>query len=668
MKIATKTATTLIQGKVESVEMTLSKRGIIAAQRMFRDQIYTHKAWAVVREILANAIDEHDKHGIKQPVLVTLPTMEDPHFRVRDFALGLNKKNVFGVFFQYFESTKDKDNNSIGGFGIGAKSPLAYADVFFVTSYHGGQKTSYIANVNGEASTAHCMDLQDSSETGIEVSVPVKVGDIKHFESLVNEFIKFSKADIEISNGEQTKESIEWEASFEGFGYVGKYETLFPSDIAILIKGIRYKVDATNEIKNPFQFPILLEIDAEEGIEIHPSRERIELSTRNINKVNRAIEDLKNEAIEKVKSAFSKADTARDKFEVKCLSRIFYDTNTIKSACPNITLAEWFDCHSKNVCWMEWSENACQKISVNKMSRDFECKLKPGGKKKFSSWYARNNEKTEGEIIIIPKKSIVYNKIIAFCEKNGINGPIFFVKDETVPESWVEGSDYWIFNEDEITKDEIKNVRSRYVTSSLFSSSPNRVERETVMGYSKNKRNDCCKLSFDRIKKLSETEQIVLADFSDDHFHDILASIFHEVTGKTLIFCFKSNRTYWKNCGVEYEEFDNAKFKKACETYCFDNQAPDVSIPLDFSKLHSYYVGSRVIIPYNQTCSLIKKIYEDTKEDPKKKQRIVDTLNLFHNLPAFEMELVKIYNTQYFPPNLPSIKKKIQQIANKVFG
>jgi hypothetical protein len=169
----------------KSSDMDMDKEGMRFATHYLRDKIYTDKPLAVVREYLANALDEHDKHKVDRPVEVTLPTKDEPFYKVRDFGKGLNEEGVRGIFGLFFKSTKNNAENAelIGGFGIGAKAGHAYGDQFTVTSWHEGIRSTYVFLLEGEGSLAVGKVLgvdEDFSDepSGIEVSVPVLMEDV----------------------------------------------------------------------------------------------------------------------------------------------------------------------------------------------------------------------------------------------------------------------------------------------------------------------------------------------------------------------------------------------------------------------------------------------------------------------------------------------------------
>ena len=163
----------IITGVTRSVKQTISEDHIAKAAYLVRDQLYSDKRKATFCETLLNAVDEHRKHNIERPVEVIITSKM---LIIRDFAKGLSPDKVEQVFFQFFESTKSTDNESIGGFGIGAKAPGSYADIYYVDSYFNGKKYSYVSTVNGyEASASLLAEANcDVNNTGICVRVPIK--------------------------------------------------------------------------------------------------------------------------------------------------------------------------------------------------------------------------------------------------------------------------------------------------------------------------------------------------------------------------------------------------------------------------------------------------------------------------------------------------------------
>jgi hypothetical protein len=182
--------------------MGMDFKGMEIATWHLRDKIYSNKIKAVVREYLCNAIDEHNKFGIKTAVQTGIRVENNENiFYVRDFANGLSEEDIRSIFGMYFRSTKSKSNDSIGGFGVGSKAGHCYNDTFFVTSYFQNKKTVYTCVLGGgdngvPVGHIYKIDESDCEETGLEISVPVKQSDSLSFAQEIKDFISFSPANI----------------------------------------------------------------------------------------------------------------------------------------------------------------------------------------------------------------------------------------------------------------------------------------------------------------------------------------------------------------------------------------------------------------------------------------------------------------------------------------
>lgn len=169
---------------------------------ILRDQMYSDKILAVLREYGSNAWDAHRMVGkMDLPINVTLPTMADPSLSIRDFGPGLSKDEVFTVFTQYGASTKRGSDTAVGMLGIGSKSGFAYSDSFTVISFYGGIKYSYVAVL--DVSEKGRIDLLNEEpcgeETGLLIQMAVKPKDIGEFEVKAQKLFKYFKPVPEIN-------------------------------------------------------------------------------------------------------------------------------------------------------------------------------------------------------------------------------------------------------------------------------------------------------------------------------------------------------------------------------------------------------------------------------------------------------------------------------------
>ena len=165
-------------GITETVKFGIKASGLHHVLGILRDQLYSDKVGAVIREYACNAYDAHVEAGCAQrPIEVVLPTQLKLEFKVRDFGPALNEDDIQNVYAFYGESTKRNSNDVTGMLGIGSKSAFAYGDNFVINSYIDGTKHIYNAFIDpsqvGQISKIGTQKTKE--ENGIEIVVPVKI-------------------------------------------------------------------------------------------------------------------------------------------------------------------------------------------------------------------------------------------------------------------------------------------------------------------------------------------------------------------------------------------------------------------------------------------------------------------------------------------------------------
>lgn len=217
MKLENNSIGTLSQG-FESKDVSVvgvNADALEIVSQMFQNDIYSNKLEAAIRETIANAIDEHVKYNVNLFVDVRLETQKsETWLSVRDFAKGLDEKNLREVFGGLFCSTKNLTNSATGGFGIGAKSPICYAESFIVTSFFEGKKTSFVfyrdRGVTGSSITkiAKFNEEESGEPSGIEVRIPIQVNDIAKANRIISNFVQDLDQNTKIVYTNNYKETI----------------------------------------------------------------------------------------------------------------------------------------------------------------------------------------------------------------------------------------------------------------------------------------------------------------------------------------------------------------------------------------------------------------------------------------------------------------------------
>ena len=156
--------------------------------------IYENKIQAFVRELSTNALDGHIVAGVEdQPFHVSFPDLFDPYFRVRDYGCSMDHEHVVNIFGTLFESSKDQSNDVVGAFGLGSKSPLAYADSFEVRAFLNGEERIYLVTIGDDGAPQITVlgKVATDKPNGIEVAVPIEE---VHFTRVLEEGRKVLRA------------------------------------------------------------------------------------------------------------------------------------------------------------------------------------------------------------------------------------------------------------------------------------------------------------------------------------------------------------------------------------------------------------------------------------------------------------------------------------------
>jgi len=186
----------------KSYTFGIKDTGLAHIFNVLRNQLYSDKILAVIREYSANAIDAHAELGKQStPIKVTLPNKLNLKLKIRDFGRGLTENQIGEIYAMYGESTKRGTNQQVGQLGLGCKSAFAYGDNFVINSFVGGNVTSYNAFIDpsqvGRISKLHSKKTKEKN--GIEIEIPVNQDDVDAFrEKAIDLFQNFEvKPDIE---------------------------------------------------------------------------------------------------------------------------------------------------------------------------------------------------------------------------------------------------------------------------------------------------------------------------------------------------------------------------------------------------------------------------------------------------------------------------------------
>ena len=168
--------------------------------------LYKEPYRAIIRELVSNAIDASKAANETKPVILHIPSSisANDNFYVQDFGIGMTLEHVINIYGNYFSSSKQNDSNSIGGFGLGGKTPFIYVkdktDGFKLetTSPEDGVRRTFVfkmqTNQYGGLQPVYSylenLDEVDSPTKGTKISFKLdNMTDIVHFSESIQDII-----------------------------------------------------------------------------------------------------------------------------------------------------------------------------------------------------------------------------------------------------------------------------------------------------------------------------------------------------------------------------------------------------------------------------------------------------------------------------------------------
>ena len=143
--------------------------------------LYPNVKLAFIRETICNQWDAHIASGrTDTPIKITID--RDLMLTFRDYGNGIPIEKMDSTYNTLGGSTKRASTAETGGFGLGCKSPIAYAESFKVVTMNNGTKGIYnmvrsSVETDGFPGLVPIMQLP-TEESGLEVSIQLRKEDI----------------------------------------------------------------------------------------------------------------------------------------------------------------------------------------------------------------------------------------------------------------------------------------------------------------------------------------------------------------------------------------------------------------------------------------------------------------------------------------------------------
>lgn len=311
-------------------KMRLSANAESVIFQMFTNNIYSNPIGTIVREIASNCFDSHIEAKVDDPVIIKKSNdskTDTTYVSFIDYGVGMSPERVQNVYGVYFESTKRTNNEEIGGFGIGGKTPLAYKrqtglgegeydNSFFVITNYDGTKYYYCIYEGAKSPVINEIHREATDEAnGTEVRIPVLSSDIDKFEQeLYMQLFYFENIIFEgFSNDNKLNEY----KIFKGDTFLFRDKAPY-SNLHVCLGKVAYPIDfnALNLSRFDYDYPIAIKLNIGD-VEVTPSRESLKYSEKSIKLLKNKLEEVKDEMRVLISKQYGNVITLEDYFKLK---------------------------------------------------------------------------------------------------------------------------------------------------------------------------------------------------------------------------------------------------------------------------------------------------------------------------------------------------------------
>ena len=262
-------------------------------------KMYTNKQGAVIRELSANAWDAHVEAGASEtPFDLHLPTWLDKTFHIRDYGTGIPHAKFEHIYTNVGASTKEDSDDLIGGFGLGSKTPFTMTDTFMVENWNSGTKTTWICfKDKGEPQVSKVAEEPSDEPSGLKVSFSFDEGSVDEFTRQVTKQLRFFPVKPNITGGEYDVVFHELPDGWETQDYFYANTKLSSYDNYLVMGNVAYVLSSSEfdySLRAFFHKGLIIKAPIG-AVDIPPSRENLEMTSRTKDYVNGVLTKIKAE-------------------------------------------------------------------------------------------------------------------------------------------------------------------------------------------------------------------------------------------------------------------------------------------------------------------------------------------------------------------------------------
>lgn len=233
--------------QVQSIDFGIRDEDQGMILEFLRSKMYEDPIGSICREIACNSRDANREAGRgSKPIVISIESgyysEGETTISFIDSGVGISPERMGEIFCNYGASTKRTSNKLTGGFGLGAKTPFSYSDVFFVETIFEHIKYVYQATLDGKNGKMILLNQEECKDrNGTSITIPIKDKDRNTFEGRCKHYTQYWKVKPDFQNFRSHHTGITTFNTYETFSIYSKDGGM--GNLFLLIDEIPYPVN-----------------------------------------------------------------------------------------------------------------------------------------------------------------------------------------------------------------------------------------------------------------------------------------------------------------------------------------------------------------------------------------------------------------------------------------
>lgn len=222
--------------------------------------LYKNPVDAMVREYTTNmydawlALKRVNPKAMYKPCELHLPTVLSPNLIFKDYGIGMSYDQVWDVYAQYGNSTKNGNNDEVGGFGLGSKTAFCYnhGQQWTIESRYKGDHMIFLAFLGSDSipqlTHVSTMPMAKGEQDGVTIRIPILRNDFNAVQVAAAKYVPHFPMKIDVLNAEREIAPLTYIVSHnigtsDAWGILQRTGRYGSSYVTVVMGNVPYPVD-----------------------------------------------------------------------------------------------------------------------------------------------------------------------------------------------------------------------------------------------------------------------------------------------------------------------------------------------------------------------------------------------------------------------------------------